>query len=56
VSAELLYKAVEARFKVAGNSRQQQRAALKGLPADFHEQLSAFLDFPWMISSGVDAV
>ncbi len=55
VGAELLCKAVDARLSNAGQTLEQQKAALQGLPAAFQAQLAAFLDFPWMLSTGLDA-
>ena len=53
--AELLCRATQARLGSAGRSKEEQRGALRGLPAAFHTELGAFLDFPWNMSSGMDA-
>ena len=53
--AELLCTAIDARLDAAGNSQQEQREAIKGMSAAFQAQLGSFLDFPWSISSGIDA-
>jgi len=40
------------RLKTAGGSAAARRAALAGLPAEFHQQLPAVLDFPWTLATG----
>jgi hypothetical protein len=39
--------------KAAGSSAADRRAALQGLPADFHAKLPAVLEFPWALATGV---
>ena len=56
MGSQLLAKCVEAQLKgTAGRGRQAQLAALKGLPAKFHTQLGALVDYPWTLSCGPDA-
>lgn len=54
VGADLLCKCIDKQFQGAGSSKRQQQAALTSLPRDFHTQLGAMIDFPWVVSSGPD--
>ncbi len=40
----------------ADNSKQQQLAALDSLPAQFHIELGALLNYPWSVAAGPDAM
>ena len=56
MGSQLLAKCIEEQLKgTAGKARQDQVAALKGLPAKFHTQLGALVDYPWTLSVGPDA-
>ena len=56
MGSQLLAQCVEAQLKgTAGQGRQAQLAALEGLPAKFHTQLGALVDYPWTLSCGPDA-
>ena len=56
MGSALLSKCVQDVLTGAGQSRQQQLAALDTLPAKFHTQLAGMLDFPWTMMSGPDAL
>ena len=56
MGSELLAQCVGQHLKGKANSeRQQQLAALDGLPVNFHKKLGKLVDHPWTISVGPDA-
>ena len=57
MGSHLLCQCIQEQFEGKTDcNRQQQLAALDGLPANFHTQLGALLDYPWTISAGPDAM
>lgn len=55
MGSHLLCECIQESLASAGDSKEQQQAALDALPAVFHTKLGALVEYPWAVSTGPDA-
>ena len=55
MGSNLLCECIQQSLAAAGDSKEQQQAALDTLPALFHTKLGALVEYPWAVSAGPDA-
>ena len=55
MGSHLLNECITETLSGAGNTLEEQVAALDSLPASFHKKLGALVDYPWAVSTGPDA-
>lgn len=55
MGSHLLSECIQESLASAGDSKEQQQAALDTLPTVFHTKLGALVEYPWAVSTGPDA-